>query len=286
MTVERVPERLPALDAALAAVAHLRARPVVLLHGRLGDDVGRLVYDELRTMSSTQAIDVLLTTSGGTTTSAHRLVGLLHGATPDLALLVPLRARSAGTMVCLGADELVMTAIAELGPLDPVMAGAGGQNGISVVSASDVVALVDVVRSRLGVPEDQLGTAVLDVLARHVFPLSIAQLYRYERLARTITLKHLRRHLPDATDADRERIVETLVTGYDAHDYPISRSEARALGLRVVDADAVLTDRMLAVCDAADDILAASSFDGHEIPTLVRSASPPDPSGRRLRSQP
>ncbi|MBU0734226.1 MAG: hypothetical protein KKG10_08760, partial [Proteobacteria bacterium] len=39
-----------------------------------------------------------------------------------LAVLVPFRAHSAGTTLALGADEIVMGPLGELGPVDPSVA--------------------------------------------------------------------------------------------------------------------------------------------------------------------
>ncbi len=41
----------------------------------------------------------------------------------ELEVIVPARARSAGTLMCLGADKVVMTKQATLGPIDPSLTG-------------------------------------------------------------------------------------------------------------------------------------------------------------------
>ena len=41
----------------------------------------------------------------------------------ELEIIVPARARSAGTLMCLGADAVVMTKQATLGPIDPSLTG-------------------------------------------------------------------------------------------------------------------------------------------------------------------
>jgi membrane-bound ClpP family serine protease len=43
----------------------------------------------------------------------------LRGSIQDI--VVPLAAKSAATVICLGAKEIVMTSFAELGPIDPIM---------------------------------------------------------------------------------------------------------------------------------------------------------------------
>src|SRR3546814_9324606 len=48
-------------------------------------------------------------TKGGNTAAAWRLVNLLRTFCNELEIIVPAKAMSAGTLMCLGADKIVMT---------------------------------------------------------------------------------------------------------------------------------------------------------------------------------
>ena len=64
-------------------------------------------------------LSLFLYTRGGDTLSAWSLVNLLRAFCDKLEVIIPSKCHSAGTLVCLGADSLVMTKQATLGPIDP-----------------------------------------------------------------------------------------------------------------------------------------------------------------------
>lgn len=266
-----VPALLDVVDGRLGAVAALRGRPTVLVHGRLGDDTARLLHDALRGLPG-GPLDLVLSTLGGSPTAAVRVAGVLHEAVgPDratgrLGILVPARARSAGTLLCLGADELVLTALAELGPLDPLLEGTAGG---APVSAADLRAFRELATDWFGVP-DGSGLELLGLLGQRMLPTSLARLHRLDALVRELAARQLRRHLPGEPDARIAAVVERLVAGYHSHDQPILRAEARELGLRVTDASAAESAALLGVLDAAEAVLAAAADDGTPLGTLVR----------------
>ena len=66
-------------------------------------------------------VDLLLHTSGGSIDAAEKLMGMLrnHVGPRQLRIIVPDFAKSAGTLMVLGADSVVMSDTSELGPIDP-----------------------------------------------------------------------------------------------------------------------------------------------------------------------
>ena len=64
------------------------------------------------------ALDVIIQTPGGDADAAYLVTKVLRKHAKTLSFLIPVYAKSAGTLMCLGADELVVTEITELGPLD------------------------------------------------------------------------------------------------------------------------------------------------------------------------
>ena len=63
-------------------------------------------------------VALILTTYGGDPDAAYRLTRFLKRSFKKFTLIVYGYCKSAGTLVALGADEIVMSAFAELGPLD------------------------------------------------------------------------------------------------------------------------------------------------------------------------
>lgn len=63
--------------------------------------------------------DLLIETAGGETDATEGIVSLLQKHSPGFRAIVPLRAKSNGTLICLAADEIVMGPTSELGPIEP-----------------------------------------------------------------------------------------------------------------------------------------------------------------------
>jgi len=66
----------------------------------------------------TDTIEILVHSPGGHANIAYKIARFLRGRSTRLNALVPLQAKSATTLLCLGADSIVMGELAELGPLD------------------------------------------------------------------------------------------------------------------------------------------------------------------------
>jgi len=69
-----------------------------------------------------KGVDLILNSPGGQPEVAEKIVSTLrHFYDDNLRVIVPEYAKSAATIVCLGADEIVMGFCSELGPIDPQM---------------------------------------------------------------------------------------------------------------------------------------------------------------------
>ena len=77
--------------------------------------------DLLHNVPPSRDVDLLLHTTGGCIDAAEKLMGMMrsHVRTAALRIIVPEFAKSAGTLMVLGADSVVMSDMSELGPIDP-----------------------------------------------------------------------------------------------------------------------------------------------------------------------
>lgn len=67
-----------------------------------------------------KGITLLLDAPGGDGLTAERIIKICKSySRGDFETIVPARAKSAATMVCLGSDRILMSATSELGPIDP-----------------------------------------------------------------------------------------------------------------------------------------------------------------------
>lgn len=75
------------------------------------------VADLLREMDGA-SVDVILETPGGSGEVAEEIVRLLHDKYDDVAFIVPGWAKSAGTIMVMSGDEILMGSTSALGPID------------------------------------------------------------------------------------------------------------------------------------------------------------------------
>lgn len=200
---------------------------------------------------SDETIDVILDTLGGPLDSAFKSVLFLSRFTRRLRVFVPRRAKSAGTLIAIGASELYMSAFGELGPLDTQIRDP--RNPTDRVSALDCYQSVDYVRafglSTLGkalwtlatetqtqIPLAQLVNTSANFSIGSVTPilsqvntldfggwgrtLKIGEMYAQSLLARV-----------GYSQKDADAIASQLVYGYTHHPFPIDLDEASRIGL-------------------------------------------------------
>ena len=219
----------------LTVLEECRGNPLILCMAPFEDTCVRMLYECLRTLGKQERLDFVLFTTGGTITTAHQLARLLREYTHYLTILVPYRALSAGTLLCLSADELVLGPMSALGPIDAHIGSAASPppDGPTRISAQDVRAFREMAEQWFGVVREEDRLQILALVAQRIFPTSLSAFYRSDQLTRQIANELLAYQLPDADPSIRQQIVDRLVGGYFAHDYVISRREARELGLRV-----------------------------------------------------
>jgi hypothetical protein len=76
--------------------------------------------DALASLGQVDRLDVLLHTPGGSGDMAEKLVEMCRShCRGELRVIVPNMAKSAGTLIALGADVIIMGYCSELGPIDP-----------------------------------------------------------------------------------------------------------------------------------------------------------------------
>lgn len=105
---------------------HLK-RPVVTVFTSfhypvaIGDEDVEMLEGMLRSLALENGVAVMISSPGGSGLAAERMINLLrsYSGTGEYWAIVPAKAKSAATMVCLGASKILMGPASELGPVDP-----------------------------------------------------------------------------------------------------------------------------------------------------------------------
>ncbi len=194
--------------------------------------------DLLENIGRTKRISLILHTNGGDTLAAWRLVNLLRMFCDELEVMIPLNALSAGTLVSIGANRVVMTRQAALGPIDPSLnhplnpqANIDGQSKHVPVSVESVRGYLDAAREELKIKGEKSLASVLLNLAGHVHPLVLGAIFRSQTQIRYLAKKLLTEQVKNEEKV--ESIIKFLCADSGSHDYTIDRREAADLGLNI-----------------------------------------------------
>ncbi len=190
-------------------------------------------------IGTVKTVSLFLHTRGGSTLAAWSLVNLIRQFTECLEIVVPAKAHSAGTLMCLGADSIMMTRQATLGPIDPSVNGplnpeipGAPPQQRAPVSVEAINGYIAFAKSEAGLSSEDARLGVLRTLSDRVHPLVLGDVYRSRTQIRMLGRRLIKRHL---TDEDRvNKVLDFLCSESGSHDYTIYRQEARdELGLRV-----------------------------------------------------
>ncbi len=214
----------------------------------VGADVIRIFREILGNAGKISKLDLFLITRGGHALTPLRLMSLLREFSKEVNVLIPYMAHSAGTLISVGADSIVMGAMGELGPVDPSVANQfnppiqvedvqGGKlpspRPRIPISVEDVTSYLSLAQDRAKL--DAAGmAAAFSALTDVVSPLALGNIQRHHTLIRQLVRRLLMMHMDKEKDAAAvDSLVETLTEKLYAHDYLITRDEAANLGLKV-----------------------------------------------------
>lgn len=220
---------MPMLQARLLAMARIRvirrlerqrrSRVVTLIHRQesrsiLGIPIARYIdIDDseqilraIRLTPPEMPIDLILHTPGGLVLATQQIASALRNHPAKVTVIVPHYAMSGGTLLALAAGEILMDANAVLGPVDPQVGEYPAVSLIRAIREKDrnefddrTLILADVARTALGQIQQFIG----ELVRARIEP------------------------------ARAKELVASLTEGRWTHDYPITVSQAQALGFPV-----------------------------------------------------
>ena len=216
------------------------------LETRIAHDCHPLIFSHLRQIGSSNKIDLFLYTPGGITVAGWGLVHLIREFCKEFAVLVPYRSWSCGTLICLGADEIIMGRLGQLGPIDPstqnpfnppIPGVPTSPQSTLPMNVEDIASFIDLAKREIGLKGGVGLSSVLDNLSKMnpCAPLALGAAHRVRpqivKLATGLLQLHMRGEKKKV-----KRIVDILAKQLGSHDYLIGRREAKGIGLKVKDA--------------------------------------------------
>lgn len=121
----------------VAAIFTSNAYPVMLT-----DSDANMLEMVLQEMDLATGLCLILSSPGGSGVAAERIINMCraYSGTGEYWAYVPSKAKSAATMVCMGASKIIMGPSSELGPIDPQWGPTG--NGVPL-SVANIVRTYD-----------------------------------------------------------------------------------------------------------------------------------------------
>ncbi len=235
-----------------------RNRPLVIMY--YCDSYGSMykmdvnaLYDTLskRITGKIQELDVLLHTTGGNPNTAYLLIQTLRKFANKINFLVPLHAYSGGTLMVLGADNIIMGPYASLGPID-IQAYGGA---IPILNIEKYVEFVKFAQEQI--VNSSVSVSLLLELTKEIKPSILGELFRLRKLTEYYARILLSDYMFKNSDQRKfivDRIINRLNTENPDHSFDIDYHIANGIGLNVELMDDLLfkfCEKLIYLCDSS-----------------------------------
>lgn len=211
-------------------------------------DISRRGYEHITNICQSRKLSnsayLILITHGGDPHAGYRIARCLRHHYGDFKLLVPDVCKSAGTLIAIGAHELIVADRGELGPLDIQMtkpdelmersSGMDIQQGLELLRKQTYAAFEEFMystRARTGVSTKmaadisaKLAGSVFQPVFGQIDPVRLGEIFR----ANAVGFEYGKRLDADSRNLKANALL-SLITGYPAHSFVIDRKEATSL---------------------------------------------------------
>lgn len=231
-------------------------------NGQICPHTFKSIYLLRKEMHDVPLLEVLIHSGGGDADIAYSLMRYFRRHCQQLNVIVPLYAKSAATLMALGADSIYMGEFADLGPIDvqmsdPVKRGSKRISPLDefksaeylrdyAVELLDSFMLLMLRRSGMSVKDAlhdaiTFTTGIMRPLYEQINPLDIGEHMR----SLAIGEDYANRLLSRTGNPRQKEIVKALISKYPSHSFVIDALEARQIGLPVKPLDPAQEDLFL-----------------------------------------
>ncbi len=200
----------------------------------------QLTYEEINGFMSVMygmnwdnGLTLMLHTPGGMTNAAETIVSYLHSKFEDIEVIIPTFAMSAGTMIALASNRLIMGRQSQLGPIDPQI-----PIGARTVSARAIVDQFERARKELGkdLTNAHLWAPILQTLGPAVLQEAQNALDYGQRMVRGWLVERMFKGKPDGPKlAKHAASYFSKGSLHKSHGRRIDRDEARSKSIEIED---------------------------------------------------
>jgi len=219
----------------LAKLETLKKRKIIIYCGPINSQLIQKIYPFVNSKQFWDGrVDLFLYTKGGHVVEAKQFIVLLRSHFDFLNIIVPYQVHSAGTIICLGADELTLSSLAEMTPIDAQSRSiVEVEKGVpTTISSKRIQSFIEMSNDWFNLDIANNGSELIKILSSHIFPLTLSHTYEADKLVRLIASELLCYPLPgDENCAIRKTIVNKFLDRHYAHNYIINRNDVKRIGL-------------------------------------------------------
>lgn len=230
--------------------------------GDLGQELWEEIYGVKDELKENEPIIILCVSPGGQAESAYRIAKLINNKCGKFSMLIPFSAKSAATLLALGAKEIIFGKEGDLGPLDVQI---GDMNEERIYSGLDEVQAIDglfefannqVINTTLSwsrilrKKKQSVFPSVIEYVTGMMKPLmDKIDTVHYMSLTRTVKIaeEYAYRLLSrEYGNQEAGLIAKRFVENYPYHGFIIDKTESEKIGLNNVK---LMEDKIQATCD-------------------------------------
>ena len=180
-------------------------------------------------------IDLLLHTVGGDINAAEKIVSMLRsavGTQSRFRVIVPDFAKSAGTLIALAADKILMSDSSELGPIDPQFPKRDHDGTVRWHSVLNYLTAYEEICTKVRLDPTDIPA---NVMLSKFDPTMLVQFETVKRRARMLAEQHLNRWMFQKKKATYTKIAGDLmdIARWPAHGQMIGYEDAKEMELEI-----------------------------------------------------
>lgn len=191
----------------------------------VADDVVPPLFHQLITMGRVPRLDLFISARGGSPESVWRVLSLLREYADHLSVILPGQLFSASAFLALGADEIVMTPLSELGPMH-IQTMKSDHEEKHFINPFDLIEYMRFA-NEWGVDT----TTAFDKIEED--PQIIGKAVRAYRLAEQVCAKSLGLSSRKHSKSDCDAIVSEFISNSHSSNLPFTPADCRLMGLPV-----------------------------------------------------
>ncbi len=237
------------IDEMVKTIEKERNRHCFILDSPITSSVVDEVYKDLRGQYGdiNGEIDVIVNSPGGDIDAAYNLACLFQRyGNKKLTFIVPRWAKSAATLIVCAGEEILMSPIAELGPLDPQITQINPiEERFEQFSPLHIQTTLEMIRNEFKNGNKDLAEGLLKRLQ---FPLTLGSFVKSHEIAEQYLVRLLKERMEKTKrlGATPEEIAKKLTKEFANHGFCINIIEAKKIGLNVQELEGKLLNF---VCD-------------------------------------